>query len=108
MQLQQILKKIEYFDHQQLVHVAECGALYLMKIEQEIAAGPLIQLLAVCIPLQSHVYMLFARQIYQQHMAMIQRVHGEIGADCADHEEIWQLLMVYIKQLFQSHASFVS
>lgn len=108
-QLQQLIKKLAYLDHQQIVHVAECTALYLMKNDHVGLTRQLMQVLVRYTPLHPHVYLLLGVAQYKEYMIVMQQFDSEAGAEMiCDEIGLWQLLMMHVKHSLQHHASLVS
>lgn len=108
-QLMQLSKKMAYFDQQQIVHLAECTAIYLMKTSQEGVAWQLMNVLVTQIPQQPQVYLVLGIGQYKEYMAVMRHWQPDIVAtnEWYDHD-LWQMLTIHIKHALQYHASFVS
>jgi hypothetical protein len=109
MQLAQLTKKIAYFDNQQIVHLAECVAIYLMKNAQEHVAWQLMHVLVTHVPRQPQLYLVLGIEQYVEYMNMIRHWQPDITVRGDRHErDLWQILSMHIKHAFQLHASLVS
>jgi hypothetical protein len=108
-QLQQLVRKLAYLDHQQIVHVAECTALYLMKTEQTLFARQLMQVIVRNVPMHPHVYVLLGVAQYKEYVMMMHQLYSDVGeAIVCEEVDLWQQLMFHIKHSLHQHASLVS
>jgi predicted transcriptional regulator len=108
-QLQRIIKKIEYFNHQQILNTAECVALYCMKTESDSVAWQLMHLFVTNMAQQGNVYLLCDVSTYKTHMNTIRQLNrGVLVSDEHVDLNIWHWLLISIKRTFAQHASLSS